>query len=225
MAQISIVIPVYNASKTLDQCLRAIYNQTYGNFGIIAVNDGSTDGSRRILERYSDRITIIDQPNAGAAIARNSGAKIVKSPYIIFCDADVILEPDCLEKMLDALQRHPEASYAYCSFYFGKKLFKLWPFDAEKLRKIPYIHTTSLILTEHFPGFDKKLKRFQDWDLWLTMLERGYAGYFIDEVLYRIISGGTMSNWLPKISYYLPFLPGVRKYVEAKRIIEAKHKL
>jgi len=88
-----------------------------------------------------------------------------------------------------------------------------------------YIHTTSLIRKKHFPGFDKKLKRFQDWDLWLTMLDRGYKGKFIPEILFQVKPGGTMSKWLPKGVYKLPFLKQVQKYKEAEKIIKAKHKL
>jgi glycosyltransferase involved in cell wall biosynthesis len=225
MPQISIIIPVYNAQNTLTDCLQSIYHQTLNSYEIIAVNDGSTDSSRQILEQYRDKITVIDQPNAGAPAARNSGAKIARAPFLLFCDADIILNRDCLQKMSDALQRHPESSYIYSSFIFGSKKFKLWPFDPGKLKQMPYIHTASLLRREHFPGFDKKLKRFQDWDLWLTMLEAGHTGWFIDEILFRVKAGGTMSAWLPSFLYKIPFLPQVKKYRLAEKIIKSKHGL
>ena len=225
MAKINIIIPVYNAQKTLTACLESIFNQTFNNFKIIVVNDGSTDQSLRILKNYETKITIISQPNKGAAFARNQGAKIAQAPFIIFCDADVTMKPEMLETMIKALETHPEASYAYSSFKFGFKTFQLYPFDGNKLRKQPYIHTTSLIRREHFPGFDEKLKRFQDWDLWLTMYQRGYTGHFIPEILFEIKSGGTMSSWLPKFLYHFPFLKKVRDYQTAQKIIQTKHNL
>jgi len=225
MPQISVVIPIYNAQKTLKQCLESIFNQTFKPIEIIAVNDGSTDKSKKILEQYKKKITMIDQPNGGAAKARNAGAKIANAPFIIFCDADIIMKPEMLEKMYQVLKKHPEASYTYSAFKFGNKTFKLWEFNEQKLKQMPYIHTTSLIRKEHFPWFDEKLKRFQDWDLWLTMLKRGYKGYFINEVLFTVKSGGTMSSWLPKSLYKFPWLKQVKKYKKAEDIIKKKHNL
>ena len=223
--RISIVIPVYNGGRTLDDCLVSIFNQTIKRLQIIVVNDGSTDNTKEILNKYKSRLTIINQPNKGSNIARNTGAKISQNHFIIFCDADIVMKPNMMEKMYKTLTTTPEASYVYSSFSFGKKLFKLWPFSKKRLRQMPYIHTTSLIRQEHFPGFDKKLKRFQDWDLWLTMLKRGYVGKFIPEVLFTVKSGGTMSSWLPKFLYKIPFLPKVIKYKKAEKIIKTKHNL
>jgi len=225
MPQISIVIPVYNAQKTLEKCLQSIFNQTYKNFEIIAINDGSTDQSLEVLKKYQDKITILNQNNQGAAAARNAGAKIAKGQFLIFCDADIIMDPQMLELMLKALENEPKASYTYSAFKFGLKTFRLWEFNSEKLKKMPYIHTTSLIRKEHFGGFDQKLKRFQDWDLWLTMLERGYSGKFIPEILFTVSSGGTMSSWLPKAFYYFPWSKKVKQYKEAEKIIKEKHHL
>jgi len=223
--QLSIIIPIYNAEKTLEQCLQSIFNQTFKNFEVIAVNDGSTDNSLKILQKYQRQIIIINQPNQGAAAARNAGAKISRSQFLIFGDADIIMTEKMLEIMINALREKPMASYVYSSFKFGAKTFRLWPFDPKKLRKMPYIHTTSLIRKEHFPGFDKKLKRFQDWDLWLTMLERGHKGFFINQVLFTVKPGGTMSNWLPRFAYNLPWLKKVRQYKNAEKIIKEKHNL
>ena len=137
MPEISVVIPVYNAQKTLEKCLDSIFNQTFKNFEVIAVNDGSTDDSQTILKKYQDKITIVNQPNQGAAAARNAGAKIALADFIIFCDADIVLKPEMLETMVATLKKSPQASYAYCAFKFGQKTFKLWPFSAEKLKKFP----------------------------------------------------------------------------------------
>ncbi len=225
MPEISIIIPVYNAQGTIANCLESIFRQTFNNFEIIAVNDGSTDKSLPILKKYKNKIKIITQQNQGAPSARNNGAKLTKSPYIIFCDADIVMAPKMLEKMYLALKNHPEASYTYCDFKFGFKKFKLFSFDPEKLKKIPYIHTTSLIYKNHFPGFDPGLKRFQDWDLWLNMLKQGHIGYHIPELLFKVKAGGTMSSWLPSFVYKINWLKRVKKYQEAKKIIKEKYKL
>lgn len=225
MPEISIVIPIYNVQKTLEECLVSIFNQTFKNYEIIAVNDGSTDDSHKILEKYKNQTTTIEQGNRGAAAARNAGAKLSQAPFIIFCDADITIKPNMLKTMLDTLKKQTEASFVYSSFKFGLKTFKLWPYNVEKLKKMPYIHTTSLIRKEHFPGFDENLKRFQDWDLWLTMSAKGYKGFWIDQILFDVKSGGSMSSWLPKFLYNFPWLKKVKEYKQAEKIIKEKHNL
>lgn len=222
---VSIIIPVYNAESTLEQCLASIFNQAYSSIEIIAVNDGSTDSSAQVLEKYRDRVKIITQENSGAPVARNRGAEVATGEYILFCDADIVLAPQAIEVMQKTLDQNPKSGYAYSSFRFGGKLFPLWPFDADKLKQMPYIHTTSLIRRELFPGFDRSLKRFQDWDLWLTLLERGHEGIWIDEVLFAVKSGGTMSSWLPSWAYRISWIPAVKKYKSAMQIIKQKHQL
>ncbi|MBP6942515.1 MAG: glycosyltransferase family 2 protein, partial [Candidatus Buchananbacteria bacterium] len=142
--RVSIIIPVYNAAQTLTPCLESIYAQSFTNWELIVVNDGSADASADLIEHHRERLAhVIDQVNAGAPAARNQGAAVSQGEYLLFCDADVMLHGNYLEKMVKALEVNVEASFAYSSFRFGQKLFKLWPFDSEKLKKTPYIHTTS----------------------------------------------------------------------------------
>lgn len=230
---ISVIIPVYNGEESLRCCIDSVLLQTYKNIEVIVINDGSTDKTADICQEYirifkEENILykIINQDNKGAPNARNHGFQGSKGDYIIFCDADAVLEKDCFYEMFQVLENHPEASYAYSSFYWGKKLFKLWPFDGKKLRQMPYIHSTSLIRTKDFPitGWDENIKRLQDWDLWLTMLDEEHRGIFIDKILFRVCASGTMSNWLPSIAYKLaPFLPEVKKYHQALKIVKEKH--
>jgi len=229
---ISIIIPVYNQAGHFANCLAGINKQTYENYEIIVINDGSTDKIIEIIKKFKQifgfKLTFLEQENRGAAAARNRGAKLAKGEYIIFCDADVIMKPTMLEVMLKTLKDNPNANFCYSSFIWGHKKFKLWPFDAEKLKVMPYITTASLIRHKDFPGFDESLKKFQDWDLWLTMLEQGHTGVWIDQVLFNMAVGGTqtMSNWLPSVTYkLLPWLPQVKKYNQAKEIIIKKHNL
>lgn len=225
MPKISVIIPVYNAGNTINDCLASIFGQTFSDIEVIAVNDGSTDSSRLILDKWRTKIAIYNQENLGAPAARNLGFRKSHGDYIIFCDADIIMKSDMLEKMYQVLQNNPDQSYVYSSFKFGWKTFKLWSFDLDKLKLGPYIPTTSLVRRKIFPGFDETLKKFQDWDLWLTIAENGGSGIWIDEVLFGAKTGGTMSRWLPKFFYKLSGLKFVKKYNEAKRIIQIKHNL
>ncbi|MEK9151935.1 MAG: glycosyltransferase family A protein [Patescibacteria group bacterium] len=229
---VSIVIPSYQHAREIGLCLESIYRQTFADYEIIVVNDGSTDDTIEVLKPHLPRISLIDQENRGGNAARNRGFAASRGQFILFCDADVVMRPNFLQKLLDALKKNPEAAYAYASFRFGWKIFRLWPFDAATLRRMNYIHTTSLIRRERFPGFDESIRKLQDWDLWLTMLERGSTGVWVPELLFSVIPHqGGISTWVPGVFYRIPWrkfgitMPSVEKYVAAEKIVRKKHAL
>lgn len=99
---ISIIVPVYNAAKHLDKCIKSIIDQTYQNWELILINDGSSDRSGTICDAYActdHRIKVVHQPNAGASRARNNGIKLAKGKFITFIDADDWIECNYLEKV------------------------------------------------------------------------------------------------------------------------------
>jgi len=245
---ISVIIPVYNHAHTLKRSIESIFRQTHRSLEVIVVNDGSTDNFDEVIKivnarseatKQSLEIKIITQPNQGAPAARNKGFAISKGEYVIFWDADTLAQPKMLEKMFIALQKNPDAAYAYSQFKFGWKKIKSQLFDANKLKQVNYIDVTSLIRRpainchpELVSGskcpFDTSLKRFQDWDLWLSMLEQGKTGIFIPEVLYEKVVGSRdgISTWLPRFVYQLPWkTKQVKKYDSARSIILKKHHL
>lgn len=181
---VSIIIPCYQAEKTLQQTLDDIYRQTYQPLEVIAVNDGSTDGTPTLLEKAQGRICWINQKNSGASAARNQGFKHAHGAYVLFCDADVRLKPTMIASMVETLEQHPEASYCYSNFKFGFHTFDLFPFDPDRLRRENYISTMSLIRRQDFIGFDESLSRLQDWDLWKRMLDRGAIGVWVNQRLF-----------------------------------------
>lgn len=102
---ISLIIPVFNCEKFLNKCIESIQKQTYQNWIAIFINDGSTDDSKIILEKFAardSRIQIINKSNGGAASARNAGLDAVKTPYVTMVDADDELTNDALELMMSA---------------------------------------------------------------------------------------------------------------------------
>ena len=103
MWNVSVVIPVHNGEKTLERCLDSLMAQTMDNFQIVIVDDGSTDGSAALLERYRsrepDRIKVVHQPAQGVTITRQRGIALCEAPYIGFVDADDWVEPDYLETL------------------------------------------------------------------------------------------------------------------------------
>ena len=232
MRRISAIIPCYNHASSIGRCLESVLAQTYQDVEVVVVDDGSTDGLEAALRPYQGRFRFVRQENRGGPAARNRGFRESSGELVLFSDADIIWSKDAFARMAQALEAHPEAAYAYASFKFGWKTFRAWPFDAERLKRFNYIPTGSLIRRERFPGFDESLKRFQDWDLWLTMLERGDIGVWIPRSLCRVlIKRGGISNWLPKIVYRVPWArlgwkPGrVRAYEDAAAVIKRKHHL
>jgi len=254
---INIIIPVYNHAEALDRCLSSLCGQTLRPDRVVVVDDGSENNDAELVaKKWQEKLPLnfVRQENKGAPAARNRGYKVILSEvegysvntggdpstslrytqddFVIFCDADIVMTPDCLQKMKKTLDKNPDASYAYSSFKFGLKTFECGEFSAEKLKKMPFITSTSLIRVKDFPGWDESLKKFQDWDLWLTMLEQGKVGVWIPEVLMSAKPRkGGMSVWLPsfihKISWPIfGWMPKeVRKYRDARRVISEKHGL
>lgn len=234
---ISVIIPAYNQADELRNSLFSLLQQNYKHYEVIVVNDGSTDGTAKVLDelkgefwRRKVRFKVIQQNNRGSNAARNRGWEESRGDYLIFWDADIIAKPEMLAKMYQALQDNLNVSYAYSSFIYGKKKFRLWGFDAEKLKQMPYIHSSSLIRKNSFPlnGWDARIKRLQDWDVWLSMLENGQIGVWVPYYLFTVqTKHGTMSSWLPKFVYKVPFLKikEAIRYKEAVKMIKKKHKI
>lgn len=242
MPSISIIVPSYNMRRSLAYCLQAVSQQTLPPNEVIVVDDGSTDGTPQELERlraqFSFPLMSVPQPHAGASAARNRGFAESKGEHIMFLDADVVLKKHALQRFYETLQqrtRHAvpgtRIGYAYSAFKWGWKKFSSFPFDAQRLREMPFIHTTSLLRRGVLPEkpFDESLKRLQDWDLYLTLQERGVAGAHIPEVLFSVETGGNMSRWLPAIMYQIPFsryglkVSSLEKYFEAEKKVKEKH--
>lgn len=236
-ALVSIVIPVYNHAHTLKNCLTTVAWQARSQrLELIIVNDGSTDKFKEVLNDFlihnpeikALKPIVIDQPNLGAPAARNRGFKEVHGEYVLFLDADTICSPNMISIMKIALENNLQASYAYSQFRFGWKKMKSHVFNIDLLKQTNYIDVTSLIRTKDFVPFDESVKRFQDWDLWLTMLEQNKIGVFVPQVLYKKIVFGRkgMSSWLPSWFYKIPWkIKRVNDYEQAKEIVLKKHGL
>ena len=113
---VSVVIPVYNSEKFLEKCLDSILTQTYQNIEIIAVDDGSTDSSPDILERYSDKINIISQKNQGLASALNLGISKMKGNWLKWFSPDDVMCSNTIETLIDEAKNHPDNTIIYSNW-------------------------------------------------------------------------------------------------------------
>lgn len=127
---VSVIVPVYNSEKYLEECIDSIVNQTLRNIEIIFVDDGSTDSSLTILEQYQkndDRIRIIRQKNQFAGVARNNGLKAATGKYVIFLDSDDFFELNMLEKTTNLAE----------TFQVELVHFDYWYYDSETKHRVP----------------------------------------------------------------------------------------
>ena len=186
--KVSVVIPAFNSAKTLAITLNGLQAQTLKPAEIVVVDDGSTDATSEIAKKFN--VQLIRQENKGAPSARNAGFAKTTGDFVLYCDADVQLQPNMLESMARALLLHPEAGYAYSDFKFGWHTFDLFDFDPERLPKANYISTMSLLRREACIGFDESLKRYQDWDLWKRLLAKNVHGIWVPGRLFNAGFGG-----------------------------------
>lgn len=130
MADVSVIIPVYNAEKHLEECVRSICAQTLQKIEIICVDDGSTDSSLEILNRLSQedsRIIIAQQDNAGAGAARNHGIRLAKGKYLSFLDADDFFDSHMLEKALEKAEAEQADLVVFKADFYNEKLHTFSP--------------------------------------------------------------------------------------------------
>lgn len=163
---------------------------------------------------------IIRGEEGGACEKRNAGAEEAHQKYLFFVDDDSVLLDGCLKEMLQALESDKEAAFAYSDttmvLYPGVPyplppgIRRAQPWSVEALRNGNYIETMSLVRRDLFPGFDPLIKRFQDWDVWLTLSEQGYHGTYIAKVLFEL------HHFDVGISASVPFEP-------ALEAIKSKH--
>lgn len=123
----SIIIPAYNADKTLNRCIDSILAQTFQDFEVIVINDGSKDKTKQIVDQYANsdsRISAIHKPNGGVSSARNEGLRTAIGEYIVFIDADDYIDKDYLESFSKS-----DADIIICGFkMFGSVSVKNTPF-------------------------------------------------------------------------------------------------
>lgn len=110
--KISVIIPNYNYAQYLDQAIQSVLKQTYRNLELIVVNNGSTDNSLEVLDKYRNQIILIDQENLGQSGARNSGLSLAKGDLIAFLDADDFWEPNKLELQSELINDSTELVYS-----------------------------------------------------------------------------------------------------------------
>ncbi len=130
-SSVSVIIPVYNVKPYLARCIESVLHQSFEDFELILVDDGSEDGSSEICDEYADRwekITVIHQTNMGAGLARNRGLEAAGGRYIVFCDSDDYLGPDLLKNLYEAVTRNAaDCAVAGCTTVYSDQTTCAFP--------------------------------------------------------------------------------------------------
>ena len=152
--KISIIVPVYNARKTLDRCIRSLLEQTHRDLEILLVNDGSKDNSLEICRDYArqdDRIRIIDKPNGGVSSARNAGLEAATGDFIMFCDSDDFAYPDWCGCML---AHYTPGDFTLCEFTWEEIEQPDARIPEETVDRKCYMHRNHLMCAPYNKIFD-----------------------------------------------------------------------
>jgi glycosyltransferase involved in cell wall biosynthesis len=185
----SVVIPLYNKELSIINTIQSVLDQTFQNFEIVVVNDGSTDRSVEMVEQFNDpRIRIINKSNGGVSSARNRGIQEAKYELVAFLDADDFWEPEYLYEMIKLIKEFPQAAIWGCSYdfysndnYHNNNNIELDPFYRKEIlnyfemAKTDMLFWSSAVIINKskaikIGGFDERISIGEDLDMWLRLI-------------------------------------------------------
>ncbi|MBW4513096.1 MAG: glycosyltransferase [Scytonematopsis contorta HA4267-MV1] len=209
MPKISVIIPAYNSENTIAKTITSVLKQTFDDWELIVINDGSSDSTLEIISSFQDeRIKVFSYPNAGGNISRNRGLDLAIGEFVSFLDADDLWTPDKLELQLQLLQENPQVAVAYSwtnyidendkfilsgrhSTFNGDVYEKLIIANFLENGSNPLIRKTAIL---ELGGFDKDLPASQDWDMYLRLAAKHhFMAVPKAQILYRV-SGNSLST-------------------------------
>lgn len=238
---ISIIIPLYNKEQSVCHTLDSVVAQSFSDWEIIIVDDGSTDSSAEVVKHYirnscfGSAIRMVHKPNGGVSSARNAGIDAAQGEYVAFLDADDIWSEDCLAELVSMTRDFPDA--AMCGVNYGEtmngKIIRDVPTGlpkgyrgyVENYFQLPgrisdlYCSSSVLIRRETFETsgrFDERLKYAEDTDMWWRIIA-SFPVAFYDKymVFYRFDAENRASNSTRSLRFFLPYYVG--KYVSFKK--------
>ena len=253
MPKVSVIVPIWNVEKYLPKCLDSLVNQTLKDIEIICINDGSPDNCLNILKEYQakdDRIVIIDQKNGGLANARNSGLKIAKGEYIMFCDSDDYYDITMCEKMFNAIvendcdtvickvnslyfanfDKKEDDENWYCKFKFsGKQNISDYVIMYTIQSSVVKIYKKSIIDKYNIRFPDKLF--YEDNAFYYNYMVYAKSIFYLDERLYNrvrhegSIMNRTISGKISKPNDYIKNVKYIFDFYEKNHLLEEKYNL
>lgn len=209
---VSLIIPAYQAARTIGRTLDSVLGQTRPPDEILIVNDGSTDKLVSALLPYQDRVTLLSKPNGGAASARNHGIDHASGDLIAFLDADHTWEPGKLEHQLRILSQHPELGLIASRYYEqepGEARVLAHPLDAHRMDRVlspggsevmevaTRIWTSTVLVRRQALAahrFVSGLEPAEDRDLWFRVISQGFVYVSSEPMATLILEPGSLSS-------------------------------
>jgi glycosyltransferase involved in cell wall biosynthesis len=212
MPLISVIIPVFNGEKTIKETINSVLEQTFSDFEIIVIDDGSKDSTVNVLESISDsRLKVFSYPNGGVSVSRDRGLSHASGDFIAFLDADDLWTPDKLEAQFNALQANPQAAVAYSWVNYitqSGEFFRLGNhvnangdvYERMLIQNLVENGSNFLIRRQaliEVGGFNPALTPAEDWDMGLRLAAR-YHFVVVPavQILYRMSSSSGSANVL-----------------------------
>lgn len=212
MKPVSVVIPVYNHETFIAEAIESVLQQSYPNLQIIVVDDGSTDGTKDVLEKFKGKIELISQANAGLPAARNAGIRRATGEFIAFLDSDDVFLPEKIEKQLRVFEENPEVGMVHTGASVVRPnetgwevWYDYWPptyatreEQIDELLKWNYmVVSTVMVRRELFSQvglFNESLRYAEDYEMWLRLLTCCSIGVVPDIFIHYRWHGGNMSR-------------------------------
>ena len=195
---VSVIVPTYNRADLLAASLDSVTRQTFTNYEIIVVDDGSNDHTREMIAARTQRIRYLWQKNQGVSEARNHALRIVHSEFVAFLDSDDLWQPGFLEATVGRLRTHPNEALVYSDFIStrangrplrGHRKRHFGGDVTEKLFASTFIHTSAVVarsaIVRDAGGFDGRLTHNEDYDLWLRLSLRHKFGLIPEPLCLR----------------------------------------
>ncbi len=182
MPAVSVIIPAYNRARTLARAVDSVLGQSFRDFELVLVDDGSTDGTRELAEEYGNSIRYFHQENRGVSAARNRGIRESRSPWIAFLDSDDIWHRDKLLAQMDFMENNPEISILQTDEIWIRRGVRVNPKKIHRKRggwifpdslKLCLISPSAVIMDRRlfyeYGLFDEDMPACEDYDLWLRV--------------------------------------------------------
>ncbi len=193
--RVSIIVPTYNRGYCIAEAIQSVREQTWTDWELIVLDDGSTDETAAVLRRFPDIRTIALPRNAGVSRARNRGIQEARGAYIGFLDSDDLWRPRKLETQLEWMEAHPECRVCYTDEIWIRRGVRVNPMRKHQKRSgdiFPFclplciVSPSSVLmrasLVREVGGFDESLPACEDYDLWLRIASR-YCVHWVEEKL------------------------------------------
>lgn len=215
MSRLTFIVPIYNPSlDILSKSIKALAEQSLKLWDVVFVLDGENksakDAIRAGMKKVPNQFKIIEQAHAGAQRARNHGSKYAKGEFLVFWDYDCIIEPEVSRVWVEMFDKYKDIAFVYSGYKFldEQGAIESEQFDPWLLRVRNYISSCFPVRREFYPGWNESLKSLQDWDFWLSVVERGGKGKFLPGFAFSTLyptadsisgKGCTNENWLGRV--------------------------